>query len=68
MTEVRGHFEIYSRTGRLLDSCLTRERAEQLLGVWFNAQCVIQVDVNGNRTVVAERKELAGVLLAKVKE
>ena len=51
-------FDIYSRTGRLLDSKRTQVEAERLLGAWFNALCVIGVKPDGRGEIVSERKEL----------
>lgn len=48
-------YYIYSRTGKLLDTVDTQEKAERLLGVWFNVAYVIRASDN---KVVAERKEV----------
>ena len=51
-------YDIYSRTGRLLDSKADQTEAERLLGAWFNAKFVIGVAADGTQTVVAEREYL----------
>lgn len=51
-------YDIYSRSGKLLDSKATLVEAERLLAAWFDAKFVIAVDAAGEQRVVAERNEL----------
>lgn len=51
-------YDIYSRTGRLLDSKETQVDAERRLGEWFNAKFIVGVAADGTQSLVAERKEL----------
>jgi hypothetical protein len=51
-------YDIYSRTGKLLDSKPDELTALRLLSAWFNAKCVIEVAEDGSGRIVAERKEL----------
>jgi hypothetical protein len=51
-------YDIYSRTGKLLDSKPDELTALRFLDLWFNAKCVIEVAEDGSGRIVAERKEL----------
>jgi hypothetical protein len=51
-------YNIYSRTGKLLDSKPDEITALRLLSAWFNAKCVIEVAEDGSGRIVAERNEL----------
>ena len=58
MSEENVRYEVYSTQGKLLGAFVSQADAERVLGVWFNARCVIRVFPRGERLVVAEREEL----------
>ena len=51
-------YELYSRHGRLLDCTDSETRAKELFGEWPSAKFLVGVADNGDRIVIAERKEI----------
>jgi hypothetical protein len=51
-------YEVYSTKGMILATLHTQLEAERLMGAWFNAVAIVELDDSGTRRVIAERKEL----------
>jgi hypothetical protein len=51
-------YEVYSTKGTILATLHTQLEAERLMGAWFNAVAIVELDESGSRRVIAERKEL----------